>query len=93
MFRLIQKILLDDSRNGDMPWHPLLDRSARSHLEEHPVKYVKVDMYNYEMNQPLWDALPGWLRGEDVTWWRRSFEETLIRPVQIYNGNLAYAAL
>ena len=65
MFRLIQKILLDDSRNGDMPWHPLLDRSARSHLEEHPVKYVKVDMYNYEMNQPLWDALPGWLRGED----------------------------
>ena len=91
MFRLVQKLLLEDSRNADLSWHSLLDSTARSHLKKHPVNYVKADMYHYEMKQPLWEALPGWLRGEDVIWWKRSFEETLIRPVQIYNGGLAYA--
>ena len=91
MFQLIHKILANDT-SSERPWLALLDHSSIDLL--HNVKYVKVDMYRYEMANPLWVIVRDSLRGEEVVWWTRQFEETLIRPVQLGgDGNLAYASV
>lgn len=54
-------------------------------------KYAKVDMWHYEMNAPLWELAPKWLRGETVKWWRRDYEQPLIPEVLLHHGRLARA--
>mmetsp|Transcript_22968 Transcript_22968/g.49703 ORF Transcript_22968/g.49703 Transcript_22968/m.49703 type:complete len:628 (-) Transcript_22968:224-2107(-) len=95
VFELIHKILLGSDTNAtitERPWLSLLDPSSADFLQHGIVKYAKVDMYRYRMADTLWIIASKWQRGDDVIWWNREFEETLIRPVQIMqNGNLAYA--
>ena len=44
------------------------------------------------MNEALWSISNKWIRGEEVVWWTREFEEVLIRPLRMQaNGVLAYA--
>ena len=95
MFELIQKILVSDAHNiqGDeRPWLALLDPSSADLLQQENVKYAKVEIYRYRMQDPLWAIAFKWLKAEEVIWWNREFEESLISPVQVmHNGNLAYA--
>lgn len=93
MFSLVQHILADDTQS-ERPWLELLDKSAQDLLKKR-VKYVKVDMYNYKMKDSLWNILIQQFRGSNAVWWTRTFEETLIRPVELQpsSGNLMYANL
>mmetsp|Transcript_30590 Transcript_30590/g.57940 ORF Transcript_30590/g.57940 Transcript_30590/m.57940 type:complete len:104 (+) Transcript_30590:205-516(+) len=93
MFELIHKILGGDTNaNDERPWLTLLDPTSVEFLLQHgPIKYAKVDMYRYRMADPLWIIASKWMRGEVVAWWARELEESLIRPVQVHSGNLAYA--
>ena len=92
MFSLLQHILADDLQS-ERPWLNLLDHSAREHLQKGPIKYAKVDMYHYKMSNSLWNIMSQQLKGLDVVWWERDFEETLIRPVQLQHSSnsLMYA--
>ena len=66
-----------------------------------PPRLARVDMYHYEMAEPLWRLAARWWRGggwrgggAPLTWWRRSFEEALVPVVQIdERGTLRRAAL
>jgi hypothetical protein len=94
VFELLRKILLmnDAGRMGkDKPWLALLDPSSADWLMLNPVKYAKVDMYRYRMADPIWRIVVKFLMQEEVIWWSRDFEENLIRPLEMYNGSLAYA--
>mmetsp|Transcript_501 Transcript_501/g.1004 ORF Transcript_501/g.1004 Transcript_501/m.1004 type:complete len:607 (-) Transcript_501:110-1930(-) len=92
MFTLIDKILRADKKeSSERPWLALLDPVSVDLLQHGSMKYAKVDMYRYEMKDPLWIIVRKWLGGEVVTWWTREYEEPLIRPVQMHNSNLAYA--
>lgn len=90
MFSLLQHMLADDSET-ERPWLDLLDQSARNHFRA-PVKYGKVEMYHYKMVDSLWNIVAQQMKGVQVHWWQREFEETLIRPVQLQasSGNLMY---
>lgn len=92
LFELIHKIL-NANANAEQPWLALLDTSSADLLSSTQMKYAKVDMFRYRMADPLWTITMKWLRGEEVIWWNREFEESLIRPVQMYDGKLAYARL
>jgi hypothetical protein len=96
VFELLRKILLvsDGGRLGkDKPWLALLDASSADWLKLNPVKYAKIDMYQYRMADPIWIIAGKFLRQEEVIWWTRDFEENLIRPLEIDNGSLTYANL
>ena len=94
MFELIHKILGGDSNaNDERPWLALIDPTSVELLQRGPMTFAKADMYQYRMADPLWIIAWKWLRGDVVIWWTREFEESLIRPVQVHNGNLAYANL
>ncbi len=74
------------------PWLDLLDHSSREMLEQRgSPMYVKVDMYRYEMADPLWVLLPKYFRGlwvgmnndektdsANIQWWKRYYEEPLL---------------
>jgi len=94
MYELIRKMLLiDATKSIEQPWLELLDPSSANLLQHIPMKYAKVDMYRYRMADTLWEIARNWFRGFEVIWWNRDFEEILIKPVQIHDGNLAYANL
>ena len=95
MYELINKILVsaENASVGENPWLALLDDSSVDLLQNNSVRFAKVDMYHYTMADPLWTIASKWLRGDEVIWWNRTFEEVLIRPVQLYDGSLAYASL
>ena len=92
VFSLIQHILADDLQS-ERPWLDLLDYSTREYLQKGPIIYAKVEMYHYKMSSSLWTIILQQLRGLDVVWWERNFEETLIRPVQLQypSNSLVYA--
>ena len=92
MFELIQKMLVDGA-SDDRPWLTLLDPGSAELLRNGPVKYAKVDMYRYSMANPIWTIAGMWLRGEEVEWWTRKFEEILIPPVFVQDGKLALAPM
>lgn len=86
MFALLSKLL--DKKPSSRPWLSLLDTTSADVLRDNyeskfmtPL-YAKVDMYRYQMAAPLWEIMPKYFAGEDVTWWNRTFEEVLIPPVQ-----------
>lgn len=89
LFSLVSKLLNDDLAKDDRPWLDLLDPSAVSWLQSNYSQsnaplYAKVDMYHYKMSQPLWELLPALLAGEEVVWWNRTFEQSLIPPVLLH---------
>ena len=92
LFSLLQHILADDLQS-EHPWLDLLDQSARKYLQKGPVTYAKVDMYEYKMNDSLWNITKQRIMGLDVDWWKRNFEESLVPPVQLQTAskNLMYA--
>eukprot|EP00804_Cyclotella_cryptica_P017944 CCRYP_001300-RA/>CCRYP_001300-RA protein AED:0.02 eAED:0.02 QI:0/1/0.5/1/1/1/2/260/680 len=94
LYSLLQHILAD-SAQSDRPWLSLLDKSARDLLENGPMRYAKVDMFGYKMKESLWNILMKKLRGLEVHWWHREFEETLIPPVQLHevSRSLMYAKI
>lgn len=78
LYALLAKLLAADTRALS-----LLDPSARVAFEgSPPPRFAKVDMWHYRMAAPLWELAPRWWRREEVTWWRRSFEEQLVPPVE-----------
>lgn len=96
MYELIRKILGGDgdASKDEQPWLALLDPTSAGLLVQTEFKYAKVDMYRYEMASSLWNIAVKRIHGEEVIWWNRSFEEVLIRPVQMQSpGSLAYADL
>lgn len=82
-----------NNANGERPWLALLDRTSADLLKENQIKYAKVDMYRYRMANPLWTITGQWLKGEEVIWWKREYKEKLIPPIQMNEGQLAYAQL
>ena len=92
LFSLLQHMLADDLQS-ERPWRDLLDQSARDYLQKGPVTYAKVDMYEYKMNDSLWNITKQRIMGLNVHWWTRNFEESLIPPVQLQSAskNLMYA--
>ena len=102
MFELMRLLVTSDdsgknnatNSNERRPWLALLDPSSVSYLHQQPSKYAKVDMYQYKMAGPLWSILSEWIRGKEVAWWEREFEEVLIRPLKVQDdGSLAYATV
>jgi len=92
LFRLIQKILTDEEESS-RPWMALLDASSVESLQQSP-KFAKVDMYHYEMAGSLWVIAANWLEGKAPVWWKRRYEEPLIKPVTVDpSGHLAYAII
>jgi hypothetical protein len=93
LLSLVQHILADDAQS-ERPWLELLDKSAHDRLKRR-VRYVKVDVYHYKMKDSLWNILTRHFQGLNVDWWTRTFEESLIRTVQLQtsSGNLMYANL
>lgn len=86
LFSLISKLLDGDGGFDDRPWIGLLDSSTAAWLQANYSQsnvplYAKVDMYHYKMSKSLWQLLPALLLGEEVVWWNRTFEQTLIPPV------------
>jgi hypothetical protein len=78
--------------DNNRPWLDLLDASSAKTLRAHYSKgkmpsYAKVDMYLYEMSASLWELLPQYLysKSEDsrITWWHRTYEESLIPAVAL----------
>lgn len=99
MYELIHKMLVSDenattNNTETRPWLALLDPSSGSYLQQNPIKFAKVDMYRYRMVDPLWTIISKWLRGEEMIWWMREFEEVLIRPLRMQaDSTLAYATV
>ena len=97
MYDLIHKMLVSDenattNNTETRPWLALLDPSSVRYLQQNPIKFAKVDMYRYRMSGPLWSIISKWLRGEEMIWWMREFEEVLIRPLRMQaDSTLAYA--
>ena len=86
MFALLSKILNERLKNR--PWLDLLDDSSADVLRRNyndklltPVS-AKVDIYQYKMAAPLWKLVQDYLAGNEVVWWERTLEETLIPPVR-----------
>ena len=90
MYELLHKMLDNPTDSNKRPWLSLLHPSSATYLQHNTVRYAKVDMYRYRMNEALWSI---WIRGEEgIYWWTREFEEVLIRPLRMQaNGVLAYA--
>lgn len=96
LYSLVRKLLQRDELALS-----LLDRSAAEgpgfHLRDVPTapKYARVDMYRYEMSQPLWRLLPMALgRSGPVVWWNATYKEPLIPAVQLHgSGKLGRAAV
>ena len=88
MYELLHKMLDNPTDSNKRPWLSLLHPSSATYLQHNTVRYAKVDMYRYRMNEAL-----KWIRGEEgIYWWTREFEEVLIRPLRMQaNGVLAYA--
>jgi hypothetical protein len=90
LYELIAKLL--DEQISARPWLDLFDASTTKLLEDgynqkkYP-KFCRVDMFHYKMAAPLWELLPIYFSGHEVTWWNRSFEETLIVPVVFDMGH------
>lgn len=92
LYELLHKMLDNSMDSNKSPWLSLLHPSSASFLQQNTVQYAKVDMYRYKMNEALWSISNKWIRGEEVVWWTREFEEVLIRPLRMQaNGVLAYA--
>ena len=92
MYELLHKMLDNSTNRNKRPWLSLLHPSSATYLEQNTIQYAKVDMYRYKMNEALWSVISNWIRGDDVIWWGREFEEVLIRPLRMQaNGVLAYA--
>ena len=100
LYSLLAKILNNDLGIDERPWLQLLDSDSSAFLiesyksNETRPKFAKVEMYEYRMAGSLWSILASkHRRGEDVVWWKRQFEETLIPPVQLNSDNkrLEYA--
>lgn len=53
-------------------------------------KVIKVDIFHYEMADPLWRILA--TQPADRVWWTRTFEETLVPPMKLSSdGKLAFS--
>lgn len=100
LFILLRKILEPDEngRKRLRPWLHLLDQKTARELERtyydkgRAPKYVKVDMYRYQMALPLWTIMWRKFRAllrldldeyRNTAWWHREFEEALIQPLSI----------
>jgi len=96
MFELLIRLLDDDNDEDSYPssiarpWLDLLDSTTSKLLMDNYQKrrypkYARVDMFHYKMNASLYELLtniyPSGRRMQDITWWNRTFEETLIVPV------------
>jgi hypothetical protein len=92
VYTLLEKILAgndDDDEVSSRPWLALLDSTSAAMLKEGyeqnhaSPRYAKVDMYRYQMAAPLWNLISDLMRGREVTWWKRTYKESLIPPVQL----------
>ncbi len=98
LFSLLQKIL----RGKKGRWLDLMDESAESIIfgnegqsgRNREIKYAKVDMFHYRMEDSLWKLV---LRKQkqELVWWKRNYEEPLVPPVVFDNttGSLRHASL
>ena len=92
----------DDDDGKRRPWLSLLDPTTANYLtttyynEKKAPRYAKVDMYHYQMASPLWNIV--WQkvlaftsgdteRARAIAWWKREFEESLVRPVSSEDFN------
>lgn len=90
LFKLVRG-LLSAKDASQRPWLRLFDRSTQKFLNENYYskallpRYVKADMYHYQMAGPLWQIIYRLCVEErgSVAWWNRSYKEVLIRPVSI----------
>ena len=95
LYILLEKILNDTPDQNERPWLNLLDSSSVRYLdsEQGKLRYTKVDMYHYQMAAPLWQILRDyWDRNEPTVWWKRSYQEPLIRPLVWDSGRLLAVA-
>lgn len=91
LYKLLEKVLDTETDQTERPWLDLLDSSSVQYLnqEQDKLRYAKVDIYHYEMAAPLWQILRDyWDKKEPVVWWKRSYQEPLIRPVALESGRL-----
>ncbi|KAJ8600161.1 hypothetical protein CTAYLR_001920 [Chrysophaeum taylorii] len=65
--------------------HVLFNGRDAPFTKERPPKAVKVDMYVYEMAQPLWGLLHDALKVDHarVKWWNRTYKEPLVPPLAL----------
>ena len=78
--------LLDTSASSALAaLHTTAKKGARASMRRAP-RLVKVDMWQYRMNAPLWELGPKWWRGKEVVWWQREYTESLIPPVKLDRG-------
>lgn len=93
MFALLRKIIEPETGKNDgghvrRPWLNLLNRETAGYLKTKyygqgsAPRYIKVDMYHYKMAGSLWYILWKWVKGEDIIWWKRRFEESLIQIIE-----------
>ena len=86
LYTLLEKIL---GKVGDeRPWLDLLDTPSASLLQRsyslgNGPQFAKVDMYHYQMAAPMWSLFFDIFGAREVAWWRRTFKESLIPPVQL----------
>jgi hypothetical protein len=89
VYALLEKILADGvDETTSRPWLALLDSTSvdmleRGYTQNASPRYAKVDMYQYQMAAPLWHLVADLIRGREVTWWKRTYKEPLIPPVQL----------
>jgi hypothetical protein len=89
LYTLLEKILRPDETEN--PWLDLLDGSSASLLRTayasgkdlYVPRLAKVDMFHYQMTAPLWLLVVDKIQGGEVTWWRRTYKESLIPPVRL----------
>lgn len=98
LYALLAQLLAD---GADAAAVKLLDASAADgpafrdprppHAPRKP-RLAKVDMYHYEMAEPLWTLAARWWRAPaaPLTWWKRTLEEELVPVVALdpKSGNL-----
>ena len=72
----------------------LLDASASDVFTGGAPRFAKVDMYHYEMAAPLSAIVAELWRGGDPAWWRRTWKEVLVPPVELGpSGDLSRASI
>jgi len=86
LYIFIIKLLQDSEQR---PWLDLLDSSSAQLLQERYFdkgslpRFAKVDMFRYTMTESLQGIAWKMIHGEDVVWWSRNFEDSLIPVVRL----------
>lgn len=89
LYILLEKILGKGDSSNERPWLNLLATPSAALLRStydsgNFPRFVKVDIYRYQMAAPLWSLIFHMIiHRQEITWWRREFKESLIPAVQL----------